>query len=87
MNKTLDEYDDWYPTDAELKTMRPIAEIDPELLLAFQNGTLKPRGRPSIAAKKQAVSIRLDPDVIAAFRATGDGWQSRINDLLRHNMP
>ena len=41
------------------------------------------RGRPKSEAAKKLVSIRLDPDVIERFRATGPGWQSRINALLR----
>lgn len=41
------------------------------------------RGRPAKAAPKEAVNIRLDPDVLAYFRATGPGWQSRINEALR----
>ena len=40
-------------------------------------------GRPRKAAPKQAVNIRLDPEVLAHFRATGPGWQSRINEALR----
>ena len=40
-------------------------------------------GRPKKAAPKEAVNIRLDPDVLAHFRATGPGWQSRINATLR----
>ncbi|HSA81480.1 MAG TPA: BrnA antitoxin family protein [Geminicoccaceae bacterium] len=40
-------------------------------------------GRPRKAAPKEAVNIRLDPDVLAHFRATGPGWQSRINQALR----
>ncbi|HEX3484465.1 MAG TPA: BrnA antitoxin family protein [Micropepsaceae bacterium] len=32
---------------------------------------------------KQQVTLRLDRDVLDRFRATGDGWQSRINDALR----
>jgi len=40
-------------------------------------------GRPRKAAPKEAVNIRLDPDVLAHFRATGRGWQSRINQALR----
>ena len=40
-------------------------------------------GRPRKITPKQAVSLRLDPDVLAHFRATGRGWQSRINDALR----
>jgi uncharacterized protein (DUF4415 family) len=33
--------------------------------------------------RKQAVSIRLDKDVLEKFRATGPGWQSRINEALK----
>ena len=40
-------------------------------------------GRPKKAAPKEAVNIRLDPEVLAHFRATGPGWQSRINEALR----
>jgi uncharacterized protein (DUF4415 family) len=40
-------------------------------------------GRPKKDAPKEAVNIRLDPDVLAHFRATGPGWQSRINAALR----
>jgi uncharacterized protein (DUF4415 family) len=40
-------------------------------------------GRPKKAAPKEPVNIRLDPDVLAHFRATGPGWQSRINATLR----
>jgi uncharacterized protein (DUF4415 family) len=40
-------------------------------------------GRPKKTAPKEAVNIRLDPDVVAHFRAGGPGWQSRINAALR----
>ena len=40
-------------------------------------------GGPNRTAPKEAVNIRLDPDVLAYFRATGRGWQSRINAALR----
>jgi uncharacterized protein (DUF4415 family) len=40
-------------------------------------------GRPKKEVTKEAVNIRLDADVVAYFRATGRGWQSRINDALR----
>jgi len=40
-------------------------------------------GRPKGSGTKQPVSLRLDKDVIAHFRATGPGWQSRMNDALR----
>lgn len=41
------------------------------------------RGRPKSDSPKQATNIRLDQDVINYYRATGPGWQSRINQALR----
>ncbi len=43
----------------------------------------KPIGRPKAAVTKQAVNLRLDADVLAYFKAAGDGWQTRINATLR----
>ena len=40
------------------------------------------RGRPPGSTKTQ-ISLRLDQDVLAAFRAEGPGWQSRMNAALR----
>jgi uncharacterized protein (DUF4415 family) len=42
----------------------------------------RPGGPKSDSAKK-LIALRLDPDVIERFRATGPGWQSRINAVLR----
>jgi uncharacterized protein (DUF4415 family) len=47
------------------------------------------RGRPVGSVQevtKEPVKIRLDSDVLAALRATGDGWQTRINDTLRASL-
>src|ERR1700678_13197 len=47
------------------------------------------RGRPMGSKQevtKEAVKIRLDADVMAALRASGDGWQTRINDTLRASL-
>ena len=41
------------------------------------------RGRPKSPAPKQAISLRLDDDVVAYYRRGGRGWQSRINAALR----
>ena len=46
-------------------------------------GVPVPRGRPKSVARKQPISLRLDPDVLAHFRRSGRGWQSRINAVLR----
>ncbi len=43
----------------------------------------QPDGRPAAAVPTETVNIRLDADVVAHFRATGRGWQSRINAVLR----
>ncbi len=46
----------------------------------------KARGRPMGTVKddsKQAVTVRYSPDVLEAFRATGAGWQTRMNEALR----
>ena len=40
-------------------------------------------GRPLSENPKKQVTLRLDPDVLEKFRATGKGWQSRINAELR----
>lgn len=58
---------------------RPAEEVlPPEALAAFK----RPRGRPAKAQTKVRVAVRLDPDILAHFRATGPGWQTRINDAL-----
>ncbi|MYM36860.1 hypothetical protein GTP44_24515 [Duganella sp. FT50W] len=43
----------------------------------------KRRGRPAGSGTKISTTIRFDADVLAAFKATGDGWQTRINDALK----
>lgn len=50
-------------------------------------GTLTKPGRPKTANPKRQVTLRLDPDVLERFRATGPGWQTRINDALRKAAP
>lgn len=41
------------------------------------------RGRPKAEVTKKALTVRYDADVVAAFRATGKGWQTRMNAALR----
>jgi uncharacterized protein (DUF4415 family) len=41
------------------------------------------RGRPMGSGCKTAVKIRFDTDVVTAFKASGKGWQTRMNDVLR----
>ncbi len=68
---------------AEAKAGRAGRVHTPEQVVARR------RGRPvgSVApVSKEAVKLRLDPDVLAALRATGDGWQTRINEMLRASL-
>lgn len=44
---------------------------------------IRRRGRPPLGQTKQAIKLRLDPEVIERFRQSGPGWQSRINEALR----
>ena len=41
------------------------------------------RGRPVVAIKRPTLNMRVDAEVLAAFKATGAGWQTRINAVLR----
>jgi uncharacterized protein (DUF4415 family) len=41
------------------------------------------RGRPPLEHPKEAIKLRLDRDILAAYRKTGSGWQTRINADLR----
>ncbi|TDK37326.1 hypothetical protein E2F50_10655 [Rhizobium deserti] len=41
------------------------------------------RGRPKSLRNKVSTTIRLDPEIVQAFRSGGPGWQSRINEVLR----
>ncbi len=65
-------------TDDMWLRMRPAVEVMPEIVEAYRR-----RRGPQKAPTKQLVSLRLDRDVIAHFRARGPGWQRRINEALR----
>ncbi len=40
-------------------------------------------GRPTVPVKRPTLNMRVDAEVLDAFKATGPGWQTRINALLR----
>ena len=67
-------------TATDLRHFKPVAQaISPESLKVMG---IKPRG-PQKAPTKQATTIRLSPDVMTAFKATGTGWQTRIDAALK----
>lgn len=41
------------------------------------------RSRPRVASPKAALTMRVDADVLDALKASGPGWQTRVNDLLK----
>jgi uncharacterized protein (DUF4415 family) len=55
-------------TDEEMAELRPLVRAP---------------GRPKSESTKQPVSIRLSPEVVAYFRASGPGWQTRLDAVLR----
>jgi len=70
-------------TAEEIAQARPFREVFPELAAAIDRA----RGRPPLDRPKKQISIRLDQDVIDKFKATGKGWQARINAVLRDAKP
>ena len=78
-NAPFDDDDNPEWTQEMFARARPPQEVfSPEELAAFP----RTRGRPLKTAPKIRVAVRLDPDVVAHFRAGGPGWQTRINDAL-----
>ena len=65
---------------ADMRKFKPATEVLP-LQLQKTLG-ISPRG-PQKAPTKVSTTIRLSPDVVAAFKATGAGWQTRIDAALK----
>ena len=68
-------------TDEDFAKARPYDELPEELKRVFKRG----RG-PQKAPTKQLVSLRLSPDVLERFKASGPGWQTRIDGVLREHV-
>lgn len=77
------------PSLQEDRTINVAAKSDPDAqpLTPKQLKAMVPmrtlRGRPKSERTKQLVSVRYSPEVLAYFRSTGEGWQSRIDLVLR----
>jgi len=78
-----DDVDSPEITTAQFALARPVSEVFPGLF----DVAPRPRGRPRLANPKIAVKLRLDADVVRAFRETGEGWQTRINEVLKAAKP
>lgn len=66
-------------TAADFRAMKPLDHFPELAKLVRGRGQRGPQKSPT----KQQVTLRLDRDVVERFRATGEGWQRRINDTLR----
>jgi uncharacterized protein (DUF4415 family) len=77
------------PTVAEDRAITAAAKSDPDAqpLTPAQLKAMVPlrsvRGRPKSENKKLLVSVRYSPEVVAYFKSTGEGWQSRMDGVLR----
>ncbi len=77
------------PTAEEDKVITAAAKSDPDAqpLTPKQLKAMVPiramRGRPRSENKKLLVSVRYSPEVVAYFKSTGEGWQSRMDGVLR----
>jgi uncharacterized protein (DUF4415 family) len=74
------------PTDEEDARIRAGIAADPDTheVSDAEFALMRRRpGRPAAAVVRPMLSIRVDPDIAAALRASGKGWQTRVNALLR----
>lgn len=76
-------------TAEDIRLARPASEVLPQFIgeKATQELLRRSRGRPAKPDKKVNQTLRLDPDVLEAYRHQGAGWQTRINEVLRAHMP
>ena len=76
-------------TKEDFARARPAAEVLPEFIgeKATQELIRRSRGRPQKADRKVNQTLRMDADVLEAYRREGRGWQTRINEVLRQHMP
>lgn len=74
-----DDVDSPELTDAELAELRPASEMPTEMFEALPR---RGRGRPRSENAKVNVTLRLDPRLVDAYKATGPGWQTRMQEVL-----
>ena len=73
-------------TDEMFQRAKPGSAVFSEAFLAKAATERRGRG-PQKASTKQLVSLRVDRDVLEAYRLTGKGWQGRMNQTLAEHAP
>jgi len=87
-DKPIDDPDNPEWTEEMFRQARPMREF-PELLRGLQEASarlreqMRRRGRPPLEHPKVQVTLRLDDEVVSAFKEDGPGWQGRINEDLK----
>lgn len=76
-----DDNPEW--TTEDFSKARPASEVLPEIFPEAVADAMLKRGRPRKEVTKAPINIRLSPDVVEAFRATGRGWQTRVDEALK----
>jgi len=72
-------------TAEDMQLFRPASEVLPPDLLAGLVALKKQRGErgPQKSPTKVPTTIRFDADVLAALKASGKGWQTRVNEAVK----
>lgn len=84
--KSNDENPEW--TAADFARAKPARKVLPKLFGAKTAAEmLKPRGRPKSPESKVAISLRVAPNVLAQWKASGAGWQTRMAESLKKHAP
>lgn len=75
-------------SDEDFNRARPAREVLPRLYGSKIAGEmLRPRGRPKSPTSKIAISLRIAPDVLERWKASGAGWQTRMAESLKKHAP
>lgn len=79
------------PTDEEDAAINRGIAADPDTMeitaeLAAKMRPFRRRGRPPVDQPKAPITTRIDADILEAIKATGKGWQTRLNEVLREDV-
>jgi uncharacterized protein (DUF4415 family) len=81
-----DENPEW--TSEDFARAKPARDVLPGLFGAkVAAEMLRPRGRPKSPDSKVAISLRVAPDVLERWKASGAGWQTRMAESLKRHAP
>lgn len=77
--------EDWEAVNSPAWNKKDFTRARPasEVVLHVVENYRRTRGRPPKIDPKVSTTVRFDADIIKAFRATGPGWQTRVNEVLR----